>query len=80
MNSVSELYSNSPHSKPFYPLRFAAKPEAGLARRRKKPSYLSSGSPAVLCSHLGPAAFRPPIARCSAFADQGDNPYTVTAL
>jgi len=36
MNSVSELYSNSPHSKPFYPLRFAAKPEAGAGAQKKK--------------------------------------------
>jgi len=36
MNSVSELYSNSPHSKPFYPLRFAAKPEAGARPQKKK--------------------------------------------
>jgi len=36
MNSVSELYSNSPHSNPFYPLRFAAKPEAGAGAQKKK--------------------------------------------
>ena len=54
----------------------------GVSRRQeqKKPSYLSSGNPAVLLFCSGPVAFRPPIPLGSAFSDQGDNPPIVTML